>query len=208
MSLPSTGFVFCCFNGNQKILPEIFDLWMRVLAQTPGSVLWLLQGTQRATDNLRREASLRGISPDRIVFAVPLEPREHLARIKCADLFLDTLPYNAHTTASDALWADVPVLTCEGATFAGRVASSLLHAIDLEDLVTQTLDEYERMAIQLARTPSMVAEIRSRLALNRMNAPLFDTQQTCRYIESAFTTVMKRFYRDEAPVSFAVRDVI
>jgi protein O-GlcNAc transferase len=142
------------------------------------------------------------------VFAVPLEPKEHLARIKCADLFLVTLPYNAHTTASDALWAGVPVLTCEGTTFAGRVASSLLHAIDLQDLVTQTLADYERMAVQLARTPSLITEIRSRLALNRMNALLFDTQQTCRHIESAFTTVMKRFHRGEAPVSFAVRDVM
>lgn len=208
MGLPITEFVFCCFNGNQKIVPGIFGVWMRVLAQTPGSVLWLLGGTQRAAGNLRREAALRGILPDRLVFAAPLEPKAHLARIKCADLVLDTLPCNAHTTASDALWAGVPVLTCEGGTFAGRVASSLLHAMDARELVTQTLDEYERVAVQLAHMPSVVAEIRSRLALNRMKAPLFDTRQTCRYIESAFTTVMERFRRGEAPVSFAVRGIM
>lgn len=206
MGLPSDGFVFCCFNRNHKIVPEIFEVWMRVLAQTPGSVLWLLHETQRAADNLRREAAMRGISPDRLVFAKSLEPKAHLARLSCADLVLDTLPYNAHTTASDALWVSVPVLTCKGSTFAGRVASSLLHATNTQELITQTLDEYERVAVQLACEPNKIADIRSRLALNRMKEPLFDTRATCRYIESAFTTIMQRFYRGESPVSFAIKD--
>jgi predicted O-linked N-acetylglucosamine transferase (SPINDLY family) len=138
--LPQTGVVFCCFNNTHKLTPEFFDIWMRLLDRTPGSVLWLLETTTAVTQNLKREAARRGVAPDRIVFAPVIKLAEHLARVKIADLFLDTLPHNAHTTASDALWCGVPVVTCLGTTFAGRVAASLLHAIGLSDLVTRSLE--------------------------------------------------------------------
>jgi len=143
LGLPKEGFVFCCFNNGYKILPRIFDIWMRLLGQIPGSVLWLLADTPIAVENLRREAEARGVAGDRLVFAGRMPLADHLARHRAADLFIDTLPYNAHTTASDALWAGLPVLTCQGESFAGRVASSLLNAVDLPELVTTNLDDYE-----------------------------------------------------------------
>ena len=143
--LPETGFVFCCFNNNYKILPDIFNSWMAILGQVEGSVLWLLEDNARAAENLRKEAAARGVDPKRIVFAKRVPLADHLARHRLADLFLDTLPYNAHTTASDALWAGLPVLTRTGETFAGRVATSLLNAIGLPELVTRTREEYESL---------------------------------------------------------------
>jgi protein O-GlcNAc transferase len=151
--LPERGFVFCSFNNNYKITAPVFDIWMRLLRKVDGSVLWLLRANAAAEENLRREAAARGVDPMRLVFAEQIVLSEHLARHRLADLFLDTLPYNAHTTASDALWAGLPVLACLGNSFAGRVAASLNHAVGLPELVTQSLDEYEALALQLARNP-------------------------------------------------------
>lgn len=191
--LPSEGIVFCCFNNNYKIQPRIFDRWMRILKQVDGSVLWLFEGNATAAKNLRREAAARGVNAERLVFAkrLPLLS-EHLARHKLADLFLDTLPYNAHTTASDALWAGLPVLTCVGETFAGRVAASLLKAIELPELVTTTPEAYEQMAVRLATYPEQLAAIKRKLSEKRLTAPLFDTELFTRHIETAYTAMYQR----------------
>jgi FkbM family methyltransferase len=184
--LPASGFVFCCFNNSYKITPSMFDLWMRLLGAVDGSVLWLLDTAAAVRDNLRKEAARRGIAPDRLVFAPRLPLPEHLARHRLADLFLDTLPYNAHTTASDALWVGLPVLTCVGETFAGRVAGSLLTAIGLPELITRSLADYEALAVRLARQPKRLARLRRRLAANRLTAPLFDSDRFARNIEAAY----------------------
>ncbi len=205
VELPETGFVFCCFNNNYKITPEIFAVWMRLLNQVEGSVLWLLEDNAAAAVNLRREAVKRGIAPERLVFAPRMNLDEHLARHRLADLCLDTLPFNAHTTTSDALWTGLPVLTCIGSTFAGRVAASLLNAIGLPDLITHTLDEYEALALRYATTPAMQAETRARLARNRTAYPLFDTGRICHHIEAAYVTMWERYQRGEPPTSFAVQ---
>jgi len=207
LGLPDNAFVFCCFNNNYKIMPEIFAIWMRLLAAVPGSVLWLLQDTPIAASNLRREAQQRGLAPDRLVFAPRKKHDEHLARQRRADLFLDTLPYNAHTTASDALWVGLPLLTCVGATFAGRVAGSLLHAAGLSALVTQSLGDYEALALKLATTPTLLASIRTELERQRSHCPLFDTDRFRRHLESAFIAMHARAKRGEAPASFAVSPV-
>lgn len=192
LGLPPEDFVFCCFNSTHKITPALFDRWMQLLAVVDGSVLWLLRDNADAVDNLRREASHRGIDPARLVFADRLPAPEHLARHRAADLFLDTLPYNAHTTAADALWAGLPVLTCPGATFAGRVAASMLQAVGLPELIAPSLDDYERLAIALAADRERLAEIRARLARNRLTKPLFDTALFTRRMEAAFTAMHAR----------------
>src|SRR5262249_42315050 len=151
--LPDSGFVFCCFNNSYKILPDTFAIWMRLLKAVEGSVLWLLEDNPTAAKNLRREADARGVDPTRLIFAPRAPLDEHLARHRLADLFLDTLPYNAHTTASDAVWAGLPVLTCPGTSFASRVATSLLCTIGLPDLVMETAAAYEAKALELARDP-------------------------------------------------------
>ncbi|HET9404972.1 MAG TPA: tetratricopeptide repeat protein [Burkholderiales bacterium] len=202
--LPEQGFVFCSFNNNYKITPKIFDVWMRLLQRTEGSVLWLLEDNAAAARNLRREAEHRGVAPQRLVFAPRLRLDKHLARHRLADLFLDTLPCNAHTTASDALWAGLPVLTCLGTTFAGRVAASLLHAIGLNELVTHSLEEYEALALELAANRKRLDDIRSRLAANRATHPLFDTDRFRRHIEAAYTKMWERHQRGEPPASFSV----
>jgi predicted O-linked N-acetylglucosamine transferase (SPINDLY family) len=179
LDLPQTGFVFCCFNNHYKITPRVFDGWMRLLKQVGQSVLWLSDGNDVTKSNLRKEASLRGIAADRLVFAKRMPLMEaHLARHNAADLFVDTSPYNAHTTASDALWAGLPVLTCAGEAFAGRVAASLFSAIHLPELITSTQEEYEALAIQLATNPERLRQIRQKLKDNRLTAPLFDTKPT------------------------------
>jgi predicted O-linked N-acetylglucosamine transferase (SPINDLY family) len=181
--LPARGVVFCCFNNIYKIAPEMFAVWMRLLEQVPDSVLWLLDGNTAARQNLRREA---GGAADRLIFA-PRQPMpDHLARHRLADLFLDTLPYNAHTTASDALWAGLPVLTCRGKTFAGRVAASLLTAVGLPELIASSLADYEALALGLAREPARLAAVRDKLAANRHTAPLFDSVRFARAIETAY----------------------
>ena len=162
--LPEKGFVFCSFNNAYKITPEMFSVWMRLLAQTEGSVLWLLEVDSGIKRNLRNEAQARGVSPDRIVFAPFIKLKDHLARGRLADLFLDTLPVNAHTTASDALWMGVPLLTCLGSTFAGRVASSLLASVGLEEMITRSLGDYEALALKLAQDPALMAAVRAKLA--------------------------------------------
>ena len=205
--LPESGFVFCCFNNNYKITPDIFDIWARLLNQVPGSVLWLLEDNAAASRNLRREAAARGAASERLVFARMIPHEEHLARHPLADLFLDTLPYNAHTTGSDALWAGLPLLTCQGTTFPGRVAASLLNAIGLNELITHTLVEYEALALELATNRERLAGIRSRLAENRATYPLFDTDRFRRHIEAAYTTMWERQQRGEPPESFAVAPI-
>ena len=191
--LPSDGFVFCCFNNAYKILPTIFSSWMRILGKVEGSVLWLPDSNQIATRNLRMEAMARGIDPQRLVFAKRLsEHADHLARYRVADLFLDTLPYNAHTTASDALWSGLPVLTQIGETFAGRVASSLLNAIGLTELITATAQDYEKLAIELATNSEKLMAIKAQLTNNRLSTPLFDTELFTRNIEKAYQAMHAR----------------
>jgi predicted O-linked N-acetylglucosamine transferase (SPINDLY family) len=202
--LPEHGFVFCCFNSSYKIAPPIFDVWMRLLAALPHSVLWLLADNSWAEANLRREATSRGIAPQRLVFA-PRQPLpEHLARHALADLFLDTAPVNAHTTASDALWAGLPLVTCAGASFVARVAGSLLHAVDLPELVTDGIAAYEQRALALAQRPAELAAIRQKLAAARRTAPLFDADRTRRQLEVAYRGMWEIHKRGEAPRSFAV----
>jgi len=204
VGLPERGFVFCCFNVRVKIVAPLFDVWMRVLAQVEGSVLWLLNDAAGATANLRREAAARGIDPTRLIFADPLPQDSHIGRIGLADLFLDTLPYNAHTTASDALWAGVPVLTCMGSAFAGRVAASLLTSVGLPELVTSTIEDYKALAVRLARDPRLLREIRVKLSENRRTSPLFDTERFRTGIESAYTTMWTIWQSGDRPRSFTV----
>jgi protein O-GlcNAc transferase len=205
VGLPEHGIVFCCFNQNFKILPEVFDVWMRLLHAIDGSVVWVQEGEPAAARNLRNEAARRGIAPERIVIAAKIPAYEdHLARFRLADLFLDTLPYNAHTTASDALWAGLPVVTCIGSTFAGRVAGSLVHAVGLPELATQSLADYERIALALATDRERLAAIKARLAASRANCPLFDTDRFRRHLESAYLTMYERHQRGEPPDGFAV----
>jgi protein O-GlcNAc transferase len=202
--LPVQGFIFCCFNKNYKIKPPIFDVWMRLLRSVEGSVLWLLRDNQRAEENLRKEAAARGIDPARLVFADRTRLEDHLARHRLADLFLDTLPYNAHTTASDALWAGLPLVTCPGRSFVGRVAASLLHAAGLPELVTNNPEEYEALALRLATEPALLAGFRDRLQQNRLTCPLFDTDRFRRHIEAAYETMWEIWQRGESPRSFTV----
>ena len=202
--LPESAFVFCCFNNTYKITPEIFDVWMRLLSATANSVLWLIGTNATVEANLRREAARRGISADRLVFAPKMPLADHLARSSLADLFLDTMPYNAHTTGSDALWAGVPLLTCLGSTFASRVAASLVRAVGLDELVTHSLADYEALALKLACDPAYLQALRDRLARNRKSYPLFDTARFARHIEAAYTTMWQRQQRGEVPRAFAV----
>ncbi len=192
LSLPEDGFVFCCFNNNFKILPAIFDIWMRLLQQTPNSVLWLLKDNDEAEKNLRLEAHKRGVAPERLVFAERAQLPEHLARHRQADLFLDTLPYNAHTTTSDALWVGLPALTCMGKSFAARVAASLLRAAGVPELVTESLSEYERLALELAHNPERLHTIRTQLIANRDTCALFDTERYVRHLEQAYELMFAR----------------
>ena len=203
--LPETGFVFCAFNNAYKISPAMFEIWLRLLNQVEGSVLWLSIGNLAARRNLRRAAESGGVAGERLVFAPRLpQIEDHLARHRLADLMLDSLPYNAHTTAADALWAGLPLVTCLGQGFAGRVAGSLLHAVGLPELVTETPAEYEALALALARDPARLAALRARLDDNRKTAPLFDTARYCRHLERAYTAMQQRAARGEKPESFAV----
>ncbi|MEK9968205.1 MAG: tetratricopeptide repeat protein [Ferrovibrio sp.] len=204
--LPEQGFVFASFNTPFKLTPQVFDIWMRLLAQVPGSVLWQLEVDAEAKDNLQREAQARGVDPARLVFAPPLLQPAHLARQALADLFLDTLPVNAHTTASDALWAGLPVLTCAGGTFVGRVAGSLLKAVGLPELVTSSLADYEATALALARDPGRLLALRQRLQQNRLSAPLFDIARFSRNLESAYAQMVERRLAGLPPEAFAVAD--
>ena len=203
--LPEQGFVFACFNNAYKLNPVMFDIWARLLCAVEGSVLWLSEPNRAAKENLLREAQARGVAPERLVFArFKTAPEEHLARLKLADLFLDTLPYNAHTTASDALWAGLPVLTCTGGTFAGRVAASLLDALGLPEMITTTLPDYEALALKLARDRSRLAAITEKLRANRDTAEAFDTERFTRHLEAAYRQMWERAQRGLPPDRFSV----
>lgn len=203
--LPEAGFVYCCFSSAYKITAPMFDVWMRLLEGLPGSVLWLLEPNATAEANLRREAESRLAGGSaRLVFAPSLPNPEHLARFQLADLFLDTLPYNAHTLSSDALWAGCPVITCTGRAFPGRVAESLLRAAGLPELVTHSLADYAALALKLALDKDLLRATRGKLAANRLTTPLFDSRQFTRHLESAFETMWRICCAGEAPRSFAV----
>jgi len=203
--LPEDAFVFCCFNTSYKITPPMFSVWMRLLRANPHSVLWLAAADSVVHDNLRREAAERGVSPERLVFA-PREPMgpTYLARHRHADLFLDTLPYNACGTAYKALLAGLPVLTCAGETFAGRTAGAMLLAAGLPELVTHSIDEYERLANRLVREADLLSGIRLRLAQARSGSALFDGERAVRELETAFARMWENWLKGEAPKPFSV----
>ena len=205
VGLPTDGFVFCCFNSNYKISPQEFDIWMRLLQKVEGSVLWLLRSNKWAEQNLRREAETRGVNADRLIFAEKLPQSEHLARQKLADLFLDTFNVNAHTTTSDALWAGLPVLTKLGNGFAARVAGSLLQAVGLPELVTETEEQYETLALVLVTNPERLAQIKAKLAENRLTQPLFDSEQYTRHLEAGYKMAFERYQNGQAPEHIYVK---
>ncbi len=202
--LPEHALVFCCFNTGYKITPDVFDIWMRLLSANDDSVLWLLENNAAATANLRAAAEKRGVAPARLI-AAPRQPLpEHLARHRNADLFLDTLPYNAGMTAASALWMGVPVLTCLGQNYVGRMAASLIRAIGLPELVTTSLADYEAVARNLAREPARLAALKHKLARNRDTEPFFNTVRFTRHLEAAYHTMMQRHRSGEPPQHFAV----
>jgi predicted O-linked N-acetylglucosamine transferase (SPINDLY family) len=203
--LPETGFVFCSFNAGYKITPAMFAIWMRLLARTEGSVLWIGQANAPAQRNLQREAEARGVDSGRLVFAPYRQARaDHLARLALADLFLDTVPYNAHATAIDALGMGLPVLTCQGKAFAGRVGASLLHALGVPELIAASLEEYETLALNLAREPAALLALKARLSRNRTISPLFDIDRFTRHLEAAYVAIWERQHRGLPPAAFAV----
>jgi protein O-GlcNAc transferase len=202
--LPAEGFVFCCFNGSWKISAAVFEVWMRLLKRIERSVLWLLEDNAGAAENLRREAVQHGVCSERLIFAKRLRNVDHLARHRLADLFLDTLPVNAHATASDALWSGLPVLTCAGRAFAGRVAGSLLRAVGLGELITTSLAEYEQLAGRLAIDRDLLSSLRARLSHEREKLPLFDTPRYCRHLESAYRHMWLEHLEGRAPATFTV----
>lgn len=206
LGLPESGFVFCCMNNTYKITPQEFDIWMRLLRQVDGSVLWASKANRWAVENLQKEAAKRGIDPGRIVFAqkVP-QIGDHLARLRHADLFLDTFNFNAHTTASDALWAGLPVLTKIGENFAARVAASLLTAVGLPELITHTAQAYEDMALMLARDPAKLSALTARLRAQRETAPLFDSQRFTRHMEDGYRQAYGRYAEGKAPDDISVK---
>jgi predicted O-linked N-acetylglucosamine transferase (SPINDLY family) len=204
VGLPEDAFVFCCFNNAYKIAAPMFDVWMRLLRSVDGSVLWLFARHELVKQNLRHEATVRGIDPARLVFMEELPHEDYLARHTLADLFLDTLPYNAHATGSNALWTGLPLVTCQGNTLAGRVGSSLLHAVGLPEFVTSSLDGYEALARKLATDGELLRSVRRKLAEARATCPLFDTDRFRRHIEAAYATMWEIHLRGESPRSFAV----
>jgi len=204
VGLPEDAFVFCSFNNAYKFGPRMFDIWEKLLRSVPGSVLWLLATNDLARKNLGREAVARGLDPERLVFAPKLDHERHLRRLQLADLCLDTLPVAAFTTASDALWAGVPILTCAGETSAGRGAVSLLHAIGAPDLVASSLEDYESMAVRLAHNPSGLLAIRERIQQNRATSPLFDAVRHTRSVERAYVEMVRRSRAGEPPAAYSV----
>jgi protein O-GlcNAc transferase len=192
VGLPNEGFVFCCFNANYKITPTTFNVWMRILKSTPGSVLWLYQDSEISAENLHKEAEILGVERSRLIFAKQMPLAEHLARHRLADLFLDTLPCNAHTTTSDALWTGLPVLTCAGQTFASRVAASLLHAVGMPELVMNNYSEYETLAVMLAKDKIELGKYKSRLLDGLKQSPLFDTEKFTKDLEELYLDLMAR----------------
>ncbi len=206
LGLPDEGFVFCCFSVSHKISPRTFQSWMRILKAVEGSVLWLLEQNATAVENLYTEAEKNGVSRGRLIFGKLLPRADYLARFRTSDLFLDTLPYNAGTTASDALWAGLPVLTQRGASFAGRVAGSVLTAIELPELIAESQEDYEAKAINLATEARALAEIKRKLAHNRLTTPLFNCKKTTQHIEAAYTAMYERYFADLAPAHLEISD--
>lgn len=203
--LPATGFIYCSFNHAYKISPAIFAVWMRILQRNPGSVLWLMKLNSTAELNLRKEAVAAGVDPARLIFATRVpKVEDHLARYRLADLFLDTTPYNAHTTACDALFVGLPVLTYLGHAFPGRVAASLLNTIGLPELIAHSLAEYENLAVTLAQDVTLLQEMRERLAVNRKSSALYKTAEFCQNLEFAYTTMWGRTQQGEGPTSFQI----
>ncbi len=202
--LPEDAFIFCNFNQSYKLTPGTFDSWMRILKQVDGSVLWLLEAAAPFAENIARHAQAHGVAPERIAFAPDRPPDQHLARLSLADLFLDGLPYNAHTTASDALWAGVPVLTCRGTAFPGRVATSVLLATGLPELVTENTVDYEVLAVSLAKKTNDLKAIREKLAKNRATCALFDTDRFRRNMETAYLEMWRRWLAGETAEAFAI----
>lgn len=205
--LPEEGFVFCCFNNVNKIRPAEFAIWMRLLGAVEGSVLWLLAGSEASRANLRREAERHGVDPARLVFATAAPLADHLARHRLADLFLDTFNYNAHTTGSDALWAELPLVTKAGRGFAARVGASLLSAIGLPDLIADSDDAYFALALDLAKNRERLGEVRARLAANRLTAPLFDTVQFTRHLEAGYEAAFARLLDGLPPADISIAPV-
>ena len=199
MGLPEDGFVFCCFNNNYKISPREFDIWMRLLHNIKGSVLWLKKPNQWAKSNLQKEAKQRGIDPSRLVFAGNVIMEDHLARHKLADLFLDTFNFNAHSTACDALWAGLPLITKKGEQFVARCAASYLNAIGLPELIVKTEDDYEALALELATNRPLLTSITEKLARNKMITPLFDTDTYTQNLEKAFEKAYTHYYKHVSP---------
>jgi predicted O-linked N-acetylglucosamine transferase (SPINDLY family) len=193
LGLPKNGFVFCCFNQTYKITPNVFGIWMKILKQVKGSVLWLLEDNLTATNNLKLEANKRDIDVKRIIFARRMKMSDHFARLKVADLFIDTLPYNAHTSASDGLWVGLPFLTLAGDTFTSRVGASMLNAIGLPELITHSENEYKNKAIELATNSILLKEIKKKLEINKLSKPLFDAKLFTKNVESAYKKIYKRY---------------
>ena len=202
MGLPEDGFVFCCFNANYKITPREFDIWMRLLHKVEGSVLWLKQNNQWAKSNLQKEAKLRGIDPSRLVFADNVSREDHLARHKLADLFLDTFSFNAHSTATDALWGGLPLITKVGEQFVARCGASYLNAIGLPELIVETDEEYEVLAFELATNKSLMTSIKEKLVNNRTATPLFDTKTYTQNLEKSFENIHRNYQNGHPPKDF------
>jgi predicted O-linked N-acetylglucosamine transferase (SPINDLY family) len=202
------SFVFCSFNESYKITAPIFDIWMRLLRSVEGSVLWLIDSNPTAISNLRREAEARGVKSHRLVFAPKLKHDEHVARIALADLFLNTHPVNAGATAIDALSAGLPIVTYLGETFVQRVTASLLHAVGLSELITNSLEEYEVLALKLARDAPLLGTIKAKLAGNRHIYPLFNSEKLTRHLEAAYTSMWENWQRGESPHSFSVERAV
>jgi predicted O-linked N-acetylglucosamine transferase (SPINDLY family) len=191
--IPENSFVFACFNNNYKITPEVFDSWMRIIKSIDGSVLWLLGDNENAITNLKNEAVARGVDANRLLFAKRIPIEDHLARHEFADLFLDTFPYNAHTTASDALWAGLPVITMMGESFASRVAASLLSALEMPELITNMRQDYESLAIELAANPNKLLAIRKKLEIKKKTSAVFDGAMFAKNLENAYEQIYSRY---------------
>jgi len=204
MGLPERGFVFCCFNNNYKISAEEFSIWMRILNKVEGSVLWLIKANKWAVTNLKKEAEKRGINSSRLIFADKINLDKHLARHSLADLFIDTFNYNAHTTASDALWAGLPVVTKLGKSFAARVAGSLLTAVDLPELIVETNEDYEALILDLVNNPKRLAAIKKKLMKNRLSKPLFDTELFTKHLEDGYRQAYNRYLTGHGPANIDV----
>lgn len=197
--LPDKGFIFCCFNYGYKITPEVFASWCRILQRVDQSVLWIYESNKGLANNLREEAKSRGVSPDRIIFSGVLPVPEYLARYQLADLFLDTFPYNAGTTTSDALWVGLPVLTRSGKTFSSRMAGSILKAIAIPELITYTIADYEDLAVELATNGTKLDSIRKKISANKISTPLFNSPQTAKNIEKAYQMMYTRYLDGKSP---------